>query len=168
MTALRARLESPGLSSNRRGASRRKLNLALETSDDIGSINVTILDLSTTGLLLETSGSLAVGESFDLHLPDAVDTRATVKWSSGCFFGCQFKEPLSTAAVSAALLRSPPPTIRTATTTEPLLVHDREDEEEEDALAEGTLSFAVKMRWILGLALLGWAAIAAIVSLAFN
>ena len=40
---------------------------------------------------------------------EAGTAQAQVAWSSGRFFGCKFSDPISTAAVSAAMLRSPGP-----------------------------------------------------------
>ena len=72
-----------------------------------------IHDLSEEGMLLESSVALRTGERLDLLIPEAGSAAATIVWSSGRFFGCKFERPLSTAAVSAALLRgpaqSPPP-----------------------------------------------------------
>ena len=59
-------------------------------------------------MLLEASVALKTGERLDLLIPEAGSAAATIVWSSGRFFGCKFERPLSTAAVSAALLRGPP------------------------------------------------------------
>ena len=108
--AMRAHFEDPAeTGEERRGSARRALRLDVESNDaSRGVAHVTIHDLSLTGVLIETSTPLAVGESFEVDLPEAGKIEASVVWSSGEFYGCQFATPISTAALSAALLRSPP------------------------------------------------------------
>lgn len=105
--AMVAHFEEPAEIGERRGSARRALRLAVDGRAH-GACRVTIHDLSLTGVLIETSTPLAAGETFEVDLPEAGKVEASVVWSSGEFYGCQFKEPLSTAALSAALLRSPP------------------------------------------------------------
>ena len=111
---LLARLDSSPKPGERRGSRRRKLRLEAEGAAALsGGTQVVIHDLSEEGMLLESSVSLRAGERLDLLIPEAGSAAATIAWSSGRFFGCKFERPLSTAAVSAALLRgspqSPPP-----------------------------------------------------------
>lgn len=91
---------------DRRTAIRRKLWLG-STLDESGA-QVLIHDLSSTGLLIETSADLT-GTTLEVDIPEAGTSQATIVWRSGRFFGCQFKHPIPLAAVSAALLRSPGP-----------------------------------------------------------
>lgn len=108
--AMRAHFEGPSpIGEERRASLRRSLRLDAQ-SDDVahGAAQVTIHDLSLTGVLIETSTPLGSGETFEVDLPQAGKVEASVVWSSGEFYGCEFKEPISTAALSAALLRSPP------------------------------------------------------------
>jgi hypothetical protein len=60
-------------------------------------------------MLLECKTPLRQGEHLDLLIPEAGAAEAEIVWTSGHFFGCKFRVPLSTAAVSAASLRSPDP-----------------------------------------------------------
>jgi PilZ domain len=106
--AMRAHFEEAAESGERRGSARRALRLDLENDrGPNGAGQATIHDLSLTGVLIETSTPLAEGETFEVDLPQAGKVEASVVWSSGEFYGCKFKSPLSTAALSAALLRSP-------------------------------------------------------------
>lgn len=106
--SLLARLDSSPKSGERRGSRRRKLRLEAEGATALsGGTQVVIHDLSEEGMLLESSVSLRAGERLDLLIPEAGSAAATIAWSSGRFFGCKFERPLSTAAVSAALLRGP-------------------------------------------------------------
>jgi len=129
---------------------------------------VLILDVSTTGFLLETAGDLCKGETIELDIPEAVGVRAVVKWSSGQLFGCEFNEPISIAAVSAAVLRAPYEAPSSWEAPAPADVAELADDLFDGSRAEGELSFAVKMRWILGLALLSWTVIFATVALAWR
>ena len=105
--SLVAHLEPERAVSERRSSARRKLRLELEPQGSAGS-RVMIHDLSEQGMLLETDARLADGETVDLVIPEAGSATATIVWNSGRYFGCRFNNPLSGAAVSAALLRSPP------------------------------------------------------------
>ena len=106
--SLVAHLEPERATSERRSSARRKLRLELEPQGSAGS-RVMIHDLSEQGMLLETDARLADGETVDLVIPEAGSAAATIVWNSGRYFGCRFENPLTSAAVSAALLRSPPP-----------------------------------------------------------
>ena len=115
--SLHARLDSSQRTNERRGARRRKLWLEAEGAGFAKGADVVIHDLSEEGMLLECAVSLNVGERLEVHIPEAGDTLAAVVWTSGKFFGCKFDDPLSSAAVSAALLRSPSPPSETERST---------------------------------------------------
>jgi hypothetical protein len=106
--AILAHFEGPEESRDRRGSARRALRLDIANGPRAAEGQVTIHDLSLTGALLETSAGLAVGDSFEVQLPQAGSVEARVVWNSGEFYGCQFNEPISPAVLSAALLQSPP------------------------------------------------------------
>jgi hypothetical protein len=137
---------------DRRSENRRRVHLesALTESGD----EVLIHDISETGLLLETASLLEPFETLHFDLPEAGATEAVVVWNSGHYFGCEFTRPLSKAAISAAMLRGP---ITRAPVAEAALaagaVLDLGAEDEADL---GELSFAVKMRIILGANLALW------------
>jgi hypothetical protein len=107
---MQAHFEEPAeIGDERRRSARRALRL--DTGSDTagqGASHVTIHDLSLTGVLIETSTPLRSGETFEVDLPQAGSVEASVVWTSGEFYGCAFRDPISTAALSAALLRSPP------------------------------------------------------------
>jgi hypothetical protein len=94
--------------SERRGAARRRLQLETHGATQAAAqIRVVIHDLSVSGLLIETIAQFSVGERLQVQLPQAGAAEALIVWNSGRFFGCRFVQPISTAAVSAALLLSP-------------------------------------------------------------
>jgi hypothetical protein len=99
-----AKLE-PRFDDNRRTAARRTLSLGSVLATT--GAEVIIHDLSISGLLIETSGELSMGENLLVEVPERGPTAATVMWTSGRFFGCAFDKRLPVAAVSAALLRNP-------------------------------------------------------------
>jgi PilZ domain len=106
--SLRAQLEVEPKEGERRTKKRRKLRLEAEGSASTAETKVTVHDLSEDGLLVESPIPLSQGEILEVDIPGAGIVQAEVAWSSsGRFFGCRFKEPISTGAVSAALLRSP-------------------------------------------------------------
>lgn len=102
-------LKSPRPAQVRRGSVRRKMRLdTVGKPATRGSTPVEIHDLSTSGMLIETSVDLTVGEALEIELPRTGPQTAKVIWTSGRFYGCRFAEPIPPAAVSAALLRSRP------------------------------------------------------------
>ena len=107
--SLRAHLEGEPAAGERRSTARRKLRLEVEGAAAAGDASVIIHDLSEEGLLVESGVPLSEGELLEVIIPEAGTAQAEVAWTSGRFFGCKFIEPISTAAVSAALLRSPGP-----------------------------------------------------------
>ncbi|MCT2398931.1 helix-turn-helix domain-containing protein [Novosphingobium mangrovi (ex Huang et al. 2023)] len=98
--------ESKGTEAQPR-AQRRRLLLETQGALETGhATRVLVHNVSETGLLLETHEELEIGESIDLHLPEAGTVRARIVWASGRLYGCAFDAPLSPAALSAAQLRS--------------------------------------------------------------
>jgi hypothetical protein len=104
-----ARLEADPDSAERRSSHRRKLFLETEGSGAVEEAGqVVIHDLSTEGFLMESSAAIAVGDRLEVAVPEAGSAEATAVWKSGRYCGCKFSQPISTAAVSAAVLRSHP------------------------------------------------------------
>ena len=66
-----------------------------------------IVNISETGLLIETLLELAVGDTLEVEIPGAIVTSARVVWTKGFLAGCEFASPVSIGAVSAAQLMSP-------------------------------------------------------------
>ena len=71
-----------------------------------GATDVVVHDISTAGMLIETSSRLKLGQALLLSLPEAGSVSAHVVWQDEPLFGCRFDEPLPQAAVSATRLRS--------------------------------------------------------------
>jgi hypothetical protein len=103
-----AHLEQDGIERERRRSDRRVLKLRVPgaRSSQVGAV-VLIHDLSHSGLLIETSADVAIGENLEIELPEAGLCSAKVVWNSGRYFGCEFKSPISRGALSAALLKNP-------------------------------------------------------------
>jgi len=107
MLPLLAELETDARPANERGAARRILRLEVQASSSEDSTRALIRNLSERGLLIETTADLTVGEVLHVDLPEAGPSAARVVWTEGSFFGCEFTNPVSKAAVSAALLLAP-------------------------------------------------------------
>lgn len=71
-----------------------------------GPVDVVVHDISTAGMLIETSSKLKLGQVLLLSLPEAGSVSARVVWQDEPLFGCRFDEALPQAAVSATRLRS--------------------------------------------------------------
>ena len=89
-----------------RSERRRSVRRALKLGAGEGSDAVTIRDLSLTGALLETQVPMLVGSAFEFDLPKAGRIDATVVWSSGEYYGCQFDLPISPTVLNNALLEA--------------------------------------------------------------
>jgi transcriptional regulator with XRE-family HTH domain len=88
---------------------RRKMRLNVSGKTRDGQANqVLIHDLSTSGILVQSEEALAIGEIIEVELPRTGLRHIEVVWGSGNYFGCRFLEPVSPAAVSAALLSAEP------------------------------------------------------------
>jgi hypothetical protein len=149
---------------DRRGWNRRRLSLG--SSLHATGEDVTIHDVSSTGMLIETSAELTVIDALEIELPEAGITQALVIWNSGRYYGCEFKERISQAAISAALLRSPP--ARPDDLELPLLLPEPksllkapafEELEPQDVLEGDKAPLGVRLRVIFGSAILLWALI---------
>lgn len=135
---------------SRRGSSR--LKLSLDASLAGSGEDVVIHDLSPGGILVESSANLRKGARLEVDLPEVGATLATVVWNSGDYYGCQFDKPIPKAALSAALLRNPfEPSIAPAAT--------EISDQEAGNFVDDRAPFAVRMRVILGSAVLLWALI---------
>lgn len=132
--AIKAHLDQPtstpaATAGTQRSAPRRAL--WLETSGffadggpDGIEANVTIHNISTAGLLLETGLTLAEGEQLALDLPEAGAVTATVVWRSERLYGCAFDAPLNQAALAAAQLQGLAPGVPMQTLGSPLFRAD--------------------------------------------
>ena len=152
---------------NRRYSFRRSLRLGSVLSDS--GVEIIIHDISTTGILIETSQQLSTGETLIIDLPKRGETPATVAWNSGQYFGCQFELSVPAATVSAALLRgSPLETIAPIGSGPDLsMLNSRVTEAvEEDAPVEDD-RFSLRTRGlvIVGLCGLSWALVGWVISL---
>ncbi|WFL78951.1 helix-turn-helix domain-containing protein [Altererythrobacter arenosus] len=109
--ALKAHLDTTfSTTDDNRGSDRRSLLLATSGSLPSGKdANVTVHNISQSGMLLETSLPLAEGSSILVDLPEAGEVEAKVVWGSGILFGCRFEGELNPAALSAAQLRASAP-----------------------------------------------------------
>ena len=147
----------------RRGSQRRKLSLGVSLG--AGGDPVIIRDFSSHGMLIESAAKLPLFDRIEIDLPEAGKTSAFIVWNSGRYYGCEFTEPLSKASVSAALLRSQPKT-NASPAEQPVFSVVRANEAEApltedsiDAIGEDKAPLSVRLRVILGSAILLWAII---------
>lgn len=87
-------------------ATRNAIKLAAELADEAGDgKDALILNISATGVLLQTGRKLAVGETVRIDLATAGRHAAKVMWTIDGMVGCQFLDPLAKSTLSAALLK---------------------------------------------------------------
>lgn len=107
-----ATLSHSNFSLENRGSKRRSIEVGFETRERADKSRVLILDLSKTGMRIQTSARFEIGESIGLYIPEAGPVSATiVREIHNDFegeFGAEFDEPITEAAVSAVLLAAPP------------------------------------------------------------
>lgn len=106
MEPLSAEIITEQVTGDERAAVRRSLRLGVSAYSSGDVAVALILNISETGLLIETGLKLAVGETLHVEIPEASASTARVVWTEGLQAGCEFVSPLSTAAVSAARLKS--------------------------------------------------------------
>ncbi|MGN6058172.1 MAG: PilZ domain-containing protein [Sphingomicrobium sp.] len=159
---VQAQLELP-TAEQRRGSPRRKLSLGVNLG---GSGDpVIIRDFSTHGMLIESAADLPLFDGIEIDLPEAGKTFAIIVWNSGRYYGCEFSEPVSKASVSAALLQSQPRTGATPAERRPLSVVRANGteafpaEDSSEAVADEEAPLSVRLRVILGAAILLWSLI---------
>lgn len=109
--ALKAHLDTRSQSTeDNRGRERRSLLLATSGALPSGKdANVTVHNVSQTGMLLETSLPLEDGARLAVELPEVGAVGAVVVWGSGMLFGCRFEEEISPGTLSAVQLRASAP-----------------------------------------------------------
>lgn len=141
------------LEGEERYARRHSLSLDAQAAAGGGVLPVQIINLSSTGLLLQVASELDVGEEIDVELPQAGTRRARIVWRGETYYGCEFSEPVSTAAVSAARLRSMPPASSPSdTAAEAVVIPFRQARE----IKPGALTLRRKAAIIIGLAIACW------------
>ena len=141
---LAARIEYPSSLERR---TRVRLKLLLQSTSFGAGDEVVIHDISPTGMLIAAGSVLSDFEELEINIPRAGSVKARVVWNSGNYFGCQFEQPITQAAISAALLRS------TAREDELPTWKNLEAEPDEHEAAQN-LSFRMKLRVILSTSLL--------------
>ena len=149
-----AQLQTTGRAADRRTSPRHKISLGSSVDGE----RVTIHDLSTTGMLIETAAELHVFDVLEIDLPESGMTSAFVIWRSGRYFGCEFREPVFQATVSAARLLSPP-AIELAHVQLPLERTTTAPTEQNETITEDKASLSLRLRVIFGSAIVLWALI---------
>ena len=155
-----ARLQTVEPAANRRSSPRHQICLG----SNVRGEPITIHDLSVTGMLIETAADLHAFDSLEIGLPEVGATTAFIIWNSGRYFGCEFKEPVFPAAVSAARLRSPPAVpVEVVQAALPFggseTASDKRRRQVQAQLpaAEEKASLSVRLRVIFGSAVILWA-----------
>lgn len=93
----------------RRRSPRHRLCLDAEVQTPAGRAEpVVVHELSRFGCLMESCAPVPVGELLQLRLPPSGSVEARVIWCCGSHMGCAFQRELSSAALSAALLKARP------------------------------------------------------------
>lgn len=103
--ALLAEFSEESHGAERRTTVRRKLAFESVLAASRPPAKVVVLDLSEAGLMLHTQEDLAVGETFEVLLPQAGVVEARVMWKRTSLYGCAFLTSVSRGMISAVLLK---------------------------------------------------------------
>ena len=106
MVPVSAEIITQQLIGDERAAVRRTLRLGVSTYSSGEVAMALILNISETGLLIETIVKFAVGEMLQLDIPETSSTMVRVVWTEKLLVGCEFVDPVTTGVVSAARLKS--------------------------------------------------------------
>ena len=102
----KTRTDKPG---ELRSSLRRDLRLIVASEGAADEdMPIAVLNISTTGMLVETSLALGEGDRLAIDLPERGMCRAEIVWRSEGLYGCRFVEPVPQSIVSAALLKGGP------------------------------------------------------------
>lgn len=106
---IKAHLDQPQSGGENRKFERRSLLLETDGALPGGSKgNVTIHNISESGMLIETELDLAVGAQLVVDLPHDQAIPASVVWASENLYGCKFGRDIGLAALSAVQLKASP------------------------------------------------------------
>ncbi|HEX2793791.1 MAG TPA: PilZ domain-containing protein [Croceicoccus sp.] len=83
-----------------------RVSVRLVTSHDRGDYPLTLLNLSNTGMLLNSPRKLRVGDMVQVDLPKIGATRAQIMWNDADEYGCQFVKQIPDSVVLAAEVAS--------------------------------------------------------------
>jgi hypothetical protein len=106
MVPLAAEILTEEVSKDGRTAVRRSLRLGVQAQTTGQVAMALIINISETGLLIETAVPLAVGDVIQLDLPEASASTVRVVWKVKLRAGCEFVGGFPRSALSAALLAS--------------------------------------------------------------
>jgi hypothetical protein len=73
-------------------------------TDGMRPIDVTVVDVSTTGLGVETDEDLRISDEISIGLPGVGTRRAFIAWRRDNRYGCAFYSPLEEADMARAFL----------------------------------------------------------------
>lgn len=157
--------EQPG---DNRGAERIRIRFGVSWLDhEPGARELTILDVSQTGFLVETDQPLLAKTSLIVELPNAVCKVCRIVWSSGPFRGAVFSEPLSDIELQELVFEVRDPFRRLKKVYQFDQGSDRDlpkklSSDDGEVSEDEKLPFATRLKIILGSAALLWSAIGSV------
>lgn len=93
---------------NARTAERRPTDAPSTMRADNGApVDVVVLDISRSGVRIQTDAELEVGQEITIGLAGAGVTRAYVAWAQGGEYGCAFERPIAPEDEMRAFSRAP-------------------------------------------------------------
>lgn len=102
-----ARISVPLSRTDRRRSRRRVISFGLDVSDENESLSLLILNVSETGMQIQTIAKLGIGERLSVELPEAGSVEAEIRWRSRDRYGARFTTSIPQSVISAIQLASP-------------------------------------------------------------
>lgn len=101
-----ATLFEHGSEFDQRAAERKPCRAVLANIRSMAGCPVLVLDISETGLRIQSEFPFAIGDLIAVQFPGLPESSATVRWRDDNELGCEFVTPVSKAAVSAFILQA--------------------------------------------------------------
>ena len=83
-----------------------RVSVRLVTHDAVGDYPLTLINLSTSGMMLSSPRALRVGDTVQVDLPQIGNTAAEVMWHDADEYGCRFFAPIPASVVDDAARRT--------------------------------------------------------------
>ncbi len=83
-----------------------RVSVRLVTHDAVGDYPLTLINLSTSGMMLSSPRALRVGDTVQVDLPTIGSTSAEVMWHDADEYGCRFFAPIPVSVVDDAARRT--------------------------------------------------------------
>jgi hypothetical protein len=124
----------------------------------MGGRPLSVLDLSTSGFLIQIDQTLPVGTCIVVEMPDGACKICKIAWNSGNYHGAQFSEPLTVAELDSLLSthRTILPKVVEPVDAAAIATMAQAQDVGSDADFDGRMPFVASARLVVGAAAILW------------